>query len=412
MYSDEFYSAYISDLSKTRRKSPKSTLTIGGPGSSADLSEALQYGFTQGHTDLVEWISDFQARAHQRPQDGSWKLSIGAGSQDLLYKAFLALTNPGDSVLIEAPVYAGVIPLLISAKANLIEIATDHNGIEASSLRSILEAWPPNKPLPKYLYTVPYGCNPSGATASLERRRQVLTLARKYKFLILEDDPYYWMYYGDAPRSPSYFKLEAQEPSEEGTGLVLRFDSFSKILSSGLRIGFASGPAPLLGVMNSHTASANLQPSSLSQSVTLAILRHWGSDGFIAHTEQVSKFYRQRKEVFEAAMYKHMVDDDGTMMAEWTSPVSGMFLWFKLLISPNLFGEITTIVDDEGDSKTLIETNAFEAGVLALPGTVFFAIGRKTAYVRVSFSVLNDADTWEAVRRLSVVVREARKAKR
>jgi tryptophan aminotransferase len=82
----------------------ETTLTIGGPGSSADLSEALQYGSTQGHTDLVEWISDFQARAHQRPRDGSWKLSIGAGSQDLLYKAFLALTNPGDSVLIEVMV--------------------------------------------------------------------------------------------------------------------------------------------------------------------------------------------------------------------------------------------------------------------------------------------------------------------
>lgn len=63
------------------------------------------------------------------------------------------------------------------------------------------------------------------------------------------------MYYGNASRPPSYFSLEAQEPSEEGTGLVLRFDSFSKVVSSGLRIGFASGPAPLLDVMNLHVST-------------------------------------------------------------------------------------------------------------------------------------------------------------
>ena len=62
--------------------------------------------------------------------------------------------------------------------------------------------------------------------------------------------------------------------------------------------------------------------------MVLAIVRRWGTNGLIAHTEEVSTFYRKRKEVFEAAMYKHMKDDDGTMMAEWTSPVSGMFLWY------------------------------------------------------------------------------------
>jgi len=177
-----------------------------------------------------------------------------------------------------------------------------------------------------------------------------------------------------------------------------------------LRIGFASGPAPLLDVMNLHTAVANLQPCSLSQSIVLAIIRSWGIDGLIAHTEQVSKFYRQRKEVFEAAMHKYMKDDDGTMMAEWTSPVSGMFLWFKIHIPSDSLGRVYAVSNDidEGDSKSLIEAKAFAAGVLALPGTAFFANGRRTPYVRASFSVLNDEDTDEAVRRLSVVIKEAR----
>jgi len=117
---------------------------------------------------------------------------------------------------------------------------------------------------------VQYGCNPTGMTATLERRKEVLKLAREHNFLILEgstptelirvanglqsllripDDPYYYLYYGKAARPPSYFTLELDEPE---LGRVLRFDSLSKILSAGIRIGFASGPEPLVVAMNRH----------------------------------------------------------------------------------------------------------------------------------------------------------------
>lgn len=69
--------------------------------------------------------------------------------------------------------------------------------------------------------------------------------------LELADDPYYYLYYGDAPRYPSYFSLERDEPE---TGRVLRFDSLSKILSAGIRIGFASGPTAILEAMDRHVS--------------------------------------------------------------------------------------------------------------------------------------------------------------
>ena len=113
-----------------------------------------------------------------------------------------------------------------------------------------------------------YGCNPTGMTATLQRRKEVLQLAREHNFIILEgafylfffrlklvnltvitDDPYFYLYYGQAPRYPSYFELELQEPE---VGRVLRFDSLSKILSAGMRIGFASGPEPLLNAIDGH----------------------------------------------------------------------------------------------------------------------------------------------------------------
>ncbi|PSR78104.1 hypothetical protein PHLCEN_2v7568 [Hermanssonia centrifuga] len=304
----------------------------------------------------------------------------------------MALVNPGDAVLVESPVYAGVIPMFTALHCELVEVETDSNGICSQSLRSVLENWPLIKPKPKVLYTVPYGCNPTGMTAALERRRKVLQLAHEYNFLILEDDPYYYLYYGDAPRVPSYFALELEQPE---VGRVLRFDSLSKILSSGIRIGFLCGPDPLMQVIDMHTAVASLQTPSLTQTITFALLNSWGYDGFKTHTETVSQFYREKRDVFEEAMKCHLGG-----LAEWTTPEAGMFFWFKLLLD----GEGS----EEGDSAYIIQEKAVEKGVLALPGTVFLPNGRKTAYVRASFSLLTPEEVDLAVRRLRDVILEAR----
>ena len=128
---------------------------------------------------------------------------------------------------------------------------------------------------------IKYGCNPTGMTATLQRRKEVLQLAREHNFIILEgtylflhpskllvvnltvitDDPYFYLYYGQAPRYPSYFALELQEPE---VGRVLRFDSLSKILSAGMRIGFASGPEPLLNAIDGYVRYYTWPPSLTS----------------------------------------------------------------------------------------------------------------------------------------------------
>jgi len=146
----------------------------------------------------------------------------------------------------------------------------------------------------------------------------------------------------------------------------------------------------------SKTATANLQVSSLTQEIASALLRSWGYDGFKAHTEAVSDFYRQKRDTFERALRIHLAG-----LAEWDTPEAGMFMWFKLLIADK--------PGEEGDSLDLIRNKAFENGVLALPGTVFLPDGRKTAYVRASFSLLSEDDVNEALRRLRGTILEARK---
>lgn len=248
-------------------------------------------------------------------------------------------------------------------------------------------------------------------TASTQRRIEVLKTARKHGILILEDDPYFYLYFGSRPRPPSYFALEAQLGGTVGN--VLRFDSFSKILSAGMRIGCVTGPEPLLRAIDMHTATANLQVSSLTQAIVHSLLSSWGYDNFKKHTEGVSALYLRKRDIFEAAMKKHLKG-----LAEWVTPEAGMFFWwvvdvflffnlraydtarFKLLIP-------ATNDAPDGDSEALIRSKALENGVLALPGTVFYPNGTKTPYVRASFSLLEEKDVDEALRRLSMVVRQA-----
>ncbi|KAJ7786883.1 pyridoxal phosphate-dependent transferase [Mycena olivaceomarginata] len=239
------------------------TLSLSGP----KLAAGLQYGPTDGMAPLVDW---FYAMIYSAPCTG-----------DLLSKAIVALLNPGDA----------------RWKLTVVESPPTR-----WRLRAILEGWPADKTKPRVLYTIPYGGNPTGATATLARRREVLKLAREHNFLIMEDDLYFYLFDG-TDRVPSYFALEHSDASCIGhpVGRILRFDSISKIVSAGIRIGFASGPTPLLRAIDLHTASVNLQPASLTQVITHALLAAWGVNGFLAHTRGVSDFYRTKRDVFEAA---------------------------------------------------------------------------------------------------------------
>ncbi|KAI0367823.1 PLP-dependent transferase [Pilatotrama ljubarskyi] len=353
--------------------------------SEQELAKGLQYSGSAGIPELLDWLVGLQEYSHGRKRGEGWGLCFGTGSSDLIYKAVNALVNPGDVALIEAPVYAGVFPIFHNAGCEMIEVRTDAHGTDAEGLRKMLENWPAGKPKPKVLYTVPYGCNPTGMTSTLERRLQVLQLAREHNFLILEDDPYYYLYFGSAPRPPSYFTLERDQPE---VGRVVRFDSLSKVLSSGMRIGFISAPQVIVDAVVLHTMTSNLQPPTLTQVLALRLLREWGYDGLRAHVDRVAQFYHTKRDVFEALMRKYL---DG--LAEWDTPEAGMF---KLNLG------------DSGDSEAIIRTKALENGVLALPGTVFHPGGKKTAYVRAAFSLLPEDQVEEALRRLRHVLLEAR----
>ncbi|TFL04282.1 PLP-dependent transferase [Pterulicium gracile] len=369
------------------------------------LSQGLQYSVESGIPAFKDWLVGLQEREHGRSmEDEGWKIAVGTGSQDMLSKAFAAIVGPGDVVLIERPTYPGAITALQGLGAIMVDVQTNEEGLRPEHLQSIMENWPSDRPKPKALYTVPYGGNPAGTTIPERRRKEILALARKYNFLIIEDDPYYHLYYGEQERPASYFSLEKQLASAtEPVGRVVRLDSLSKILSAGMRIGTATGPASIIEVIDRHTSSANSQTATLTQAMALTIFQNWGYDGFKAHTKFVSAFYREKRNQLENALRKHL-----TGLADWVPPCAGMFIWLKLHLNTAATSSSAQNDPEHGDSNELIRTKALEKGILLLPGTVCFSSGEVTPYVRMSFSLVDEAQMNEAMRRLREVILEAR----
>ncbi|KAH9153577.1 hypothetical protein AeRB84_004196 [Aphanomyces euteiches] len=344
------------------------------------LQQALQYSPTPGLPDLAQIITTRMEKEHQPPQlDSPRILSIATGSQDALYKAFEMLIDEDESLLVESPTYSGTLAHLHAVNCKLISVQTDGNGLVPDHLASILDNWDHSKKKPKVLYTIPTGGNPTGVSLSFERKKQVYAIAAKHNLLILEDDPYYYLSL-DGNRQKSLLHLDVD-------GRVLRFDSYSKILSSGLRLGTVYGPKELVERMNLHTQSANLHSSGLSQAVVLELFKQWGEKGWNDHVSSVCEFYRRQRDAFLVALEKHL-----TGLATWEVPDAGMFVWIKLL--------------GVEDSKSLIEQKAVASKVLLVPGQVFLPDNQKTSYVRAAYSTATPEQMDTALSRLASLLQE------
>ncbi|CAO3619078.1 unnamed protein product [Cunninghamella echinulata] len=339
--------------------------------------KCLNYDLTSGFSPLNNWLKGLQQTEHKPKVDIG--LSIGVGSQDLITKALQMFINPGTPILVENPTYTGVLTFLKSQPCELIGISTDGSGLIPEELERILTEWPTDqKPRPQVIYTVPTGGNPTGASVTLERKKQIYSICQKFDILILEDDPYYYLQFREE-RTPSYLSLDTDSR-------VLRFDSLSKILSSGLRIGFVTGPQFLIDQINLHSMATNLQASGVSQLMAYELLNKWGYNGFFEHIKEISSFYEEKAKVFEKYLDIHLKG-----IAEWSKIDAGMFYWIKLLGIDN--------------SKQVIMKKAIATNVLAIPGDAFLPNDEVTPYVRLSFSNVSSENMDEGLRRLALVIK-------
>eukprot|EP00605_Chrysophyceae_sp_TOSAG23-4_P001682 GSChrysophyteH1.ASY1.ANO1.1848.1 assembled CDS len=338
--------------------------------SGAELNAALQYSPTPGLPDLVKRLTIMQRAEHQPPEyEGGFSVAVVPGSQDGLAKIFDMLISEEDSLLIEAPTYSGTLAALEAKGCNLVGVPTDDSGLNPENLRHVLDEWTPQMgKKPRVLYTIPTGANPTGASMSMERKREVYRIAQEHDLLIVEDDPYYYMQYA-AMRTP-------------------------KILSSGVRIGVVTGPKQLVEQMCLHNQATIMHASGLAQHAVLSVLRHWGKFPLWEdHLGNLNTFYQKQCDAFFEAADKYLVDEAGQPLAEYKRPTAGMFVWMKL--------------KGVADSTELIMTEAVEKKVLLVPGSAFYPGAPKSSYVRAAFSVASVQQMETAMQRFGAMLRDA-----
>jgi 2-aminoadipate transaminase len=332
---------------------------------------ALQYGATEGYEPLRSQLSAFM-KTKGVDVDPSG-LIVTTGSQQALDLLGKTMISPGDKVIVEGPTFLATIQCFRLYGAQLISAPIDANGVKTDELEKLIA-----EHKPKFVYLIPTFGNPSGAMLTLERRKKVLELAVKYQTLIVEDDPYGDLYFGEAP-PPSILALAKDVPGSRE--LLAHCGSLSKVLSPGLRIGWMIAPAELLAKATMCKQFSDAHTSTFAQATAAQYLKSGRMPGTLAHVREV---YGQRAQAMGAALQRELGD-----AVSFTQPVGGLFFWARL----------TGANGKLADANELAK-RAIEKLVAFVPGAPFFAEKPDVATLRLSFATADVAKIEEGVKRL------------
>ncbi|KAK7491927.1 hypothetical protein BaRGS_00016773 [Batillaria attramentaria] len=333
----------------------------------------LQYGMSEGNSDLREWLMKFQIKMHSPPtlrdpkHPGHFDFMLTNGSKEAINLILQQLLEEGDWALCEEATYATIMTMVLPIGAHFEGIKTDDQGIVPDDLERVLSTWNtlhPGTKKPRMIFVVTSAGNPTGVTWSLERKQAVYEIARSHDLLILEDDAYYYLQFSK-PRVPSLLSMDVD-------GRVIRFDTLSKIVSPGLRVAMLSGPKPVLSKVRMQKDIGSLHIGGPTQALLLQLFRHWGQEGFVNHMDKLAEFYKTKAQTAAQYARKHLAD-----LADWNPPKGGLFLWIRF------HG-----VKDTGD----IVAEALRRGLVVTSGRHFNPSNQDSPYIRVNYAVASEEE--------------------
>ena len=336
---------------------------------------ALQYGATEGYQPLRDQLSTYMAT--KGATVAANELIVTTGSQQALDLLGKTMISPGDKVIVEGPTFLATIQCFRLYGAELISAPIDAHGVKTDELEKLIA-----EHKPKFVYLIPTFGNPSGATLSLERRKKVLELAVKYDTLIVEDDPYSDLYFGEPP-PPSLLALSEQVPGSRE--LIAYCGSLSKVLSPGLRIGWMIAQPELLSKATMCKQFSDAHTSTFAQATASQYLK---LGRLPAQLAMVRKVYAERAAAMADALKRELGD-----AIEFTQPEGGLFFWARLT------GAGGKVKDASEFAK-----RAIEQGVAFVPGAPFYAADADVATLRLSFATADVEKILEGVGRLGKAI--------
>ena len=337
-----------------------------------DPGAALQYGATEGFQPLREQLSNFMAS--KGATVAANELIVTTGSQQALDLLGKTMISPGDKVIVEGPTFLATIQCFRLYGAELISAPVDAHGVNTEELEKLIA-----EHKPKFVYLIPTFGNPSGALLSLQRRKKVLELAVKYQTLIVEDDPYGDLYFGEPP-PPSLLALSSTVPGSRD--LLAYCGSLSKVLSPGLRVGWMIAHPELLSRAVMCKQFSDAHTSTFAQATAFQYLKAGRMPATLAN---VRKVYAERASAMGDALLRELGD-----AVEFTQPQGGLFFWASLTGNGGK-------IKDAGE----FAKRAIGQGVAFVPGAPFYAANPDAATFRLSFATADVGKISEGMARLS-----------
>ncbi len=342
-------------------------------------ARALQYGPTDGAEVIKHCITEVMAA--EGMEIATSDMLVTTGGQQAIDLICKTLIDPGDIIIAEAPTYPGAIPTFCAYEAEVVQIELDEDGMRTDELARVLDELQRRGRRPKFLYTVPTFQNPAGVTLSLERRHELVRIARQHELLVMEDNPYGMLRY-EGETLPTLYSLDRE--------FVMYAGTFSKILSPGVRLGWAVAPEPILDQMQTGKQGTDLCCSPITQYFVAAYFDsgEWGE-----YLRSLVGIYQRRRDVMLEAMEEHFPAE-----ASWTHPQGGLFIWATL--------------PDHVDTTELL-VRALRDGVAFVPGRAAYLDGpagtgdsRGSSSMRLNFSGVAEDQIREGIRRIGALASE------
>ena len=323
-------------------------------------AKAFQYGATQGTPELREVIS----RRYGVPVE---RVQVTTSSQQGIDVCTRVFVNPGEVILTSQPTYLGALQSFRSYRADVHGVSS--GGYEAEIQNVISEG----KKV-KFIYSIPDFQNPSGETLTLKEREEIVSLARRYDFLIVEDCPYRELRY-EGETLPTIYSLAPER--------TLHLGSFSKIFAPGFRLGWIIAAPELLDPIYVCKQSLDLCPPVFDQYLAAEFM---GTGKLDANLEKSRNLYRSKRDVMLGALAEYMPEG-----VSWTHPQGGLFLFLTL---------------PEGFDAVDFYDTALDAGVAYVAGNFFRTDGRGRNTMRLNFSFMTAERIREGVALLAKLIKD------
>jgi 2-aminoadipate transaminase len=338
----------------------------------ADPAGALTYGGSMGYEPLRAWIAEQQEQETGLTL-GAANVTLTAGSAHAIDNIAAAFIAPGDAVVVGAPSYPGAIRTFRARGARLIEVPQDDDGLQMDVLADALDQQPANEPV-KLIYVTANYDNPSGSTLPLERRTELVRLAREHRVLVVEDDAYTGIDL-EGPPPTSLFEVAGGEG-------IMRCGTFSKTIATGLRVGWTVASSELIDVLGFMRFDNGASPL-----LHRTVLEYLESGAHEPHIERLRELYRERRDASAAALHEYCEP-----YVRFRLPSGGFFHWLTLRDG----------LDAHEVTKAAIEQN-----VAVTPGTGYYATQGGHDRIRLVYSALPPAELTEAIRSFAVALESA-----